>query len=214
MPLRLLSAAAAVFCRHGLAATQATVAKEAGVGVATIYRRFPTKDDLIYEVYRPRLEEGRRQALKATQAVCGWDGLIAFIEESASHLVQDRGLRELVLGGYTDSIGWSRNEPSRRLADLLRDTDAYVIEHLSGVIDQAKADGDLRRDFEVTDVQLVAAMVQVAADFGGREVPELHRRGIGLIVDAMRASRAEPTELPVRALTQAELARLTARAPR
>jgi AcrR family transcriptional regulator len=52
---RVLAAAAEVFAAQGLDATLADVARHAGVGVGTVYRRFANKDDLIHDVYADRV---------------------------------------------------------------------------------------------------------------------------------------------------------------
>jgi AcrR family transcriptional regulator len=49
---RLLEAAAAAFARDGADTSLKAIAKEAGVGIGTLYRRFPTRDDLIEATYR------------------------------------------------------------------------------------------------------------------------------------------------------------------
>ena len=54
---RLLDAAAAVFAEHGLEASTAEIARRAGVGHGTVFRRFPTKDDLVAAIVVDRLGE-------------------------------------------------------------------------------------------------------------------------------------------------------------
>lgn len=52
----LLAAAATVFVSHGVNAPIRTIAAQAGVGIATIYRHFPTRADLVVAVYRHQVE--------------------------------------------------------------------------------------------------------------------------------------------------------------
>jgi AcrR family transcriptional regulator len=61
----VLEAARAVFAEHGLDAGVAEVAERAGVGVATIFRRFPTKNDLLAALLLERVEEVVQLARKA-----------------------------------------------------------------------------------------------------------------------------------------------------
>jgi AcrR family transcriptional regulator len=210
---RVQVAAAAVFASQGLSATQADIARRAKVGVGTIYRRFPNKDDLIFEIYEPRLREGEALARKAAEYPNAWEGLAWFMEQSSYELASDRGFRQFILGGYNEVLGWSRSAPSLAMAELLAETDRRVGQTLTSLLERAKADGDLREDFEVTDVQVVAAAIQATVSFGGSHHPELYRRVIGLLLDGMRPSRQQPTALPVRALTEGELSRLTERPP-
>ena len=53
---RILAAAAEVFTERGLDATLDEVARAAGVGVGTVYRRFPDKESLIEELFRDRVD--------------------------------------------------------------------------------------------------------------------------------------------------------------
>ena len=63
---RILAAARAVFAAEGLDASMASVARQAGVGIATIFRHFPAKEDLVAAVFADRLDayaEAARAAL-------------------------------------------------------------------------------------------------------------------------------------------------------
>ncbi len=208
---RVQLAAAEVFASQGLAATQADIARRAKVGVGTIYRRFPNKDDLIFEIYEPKLREGEALARRAAEFDDAWEGFAWFIEQSSSELARDRGFRQFILGGFNEVLGWSRSQPTRGMADLLADTDLRVGKTLGALLDRAKAAGGLREDFEVTDVQVIAAAIQATVSFGGADHPELYRRVVGLMLDGLRPSRSQPTPLPVRALTEGELSRVTER---
>jgi len=54
---RVLDAALEVFAEHGIDAPVTLIAERAGVGVATIFRRFPTKDDLLAALLAHRGEQ-------------------------------------------------------------------------------------------------------------------------------------------------------------
>jgi AcrR family transcriptional regulator len=211
---RVQIAAAEVFATEGLSATQADIARRAKVGVGTIYRRFPNKDDLIFEIYEPRLREGEELAQRAADHANAWEGLRWFLEQSSYELANDRGFRQFILGGYNEVLGWSRGGPSTAMAELLSRTDERVSATLAGLVQRAKADGDLRKDFEVTDVQVLSAAIQATVSFGGSSHPELYRRVVGVLLDGLRPSRAAPSDLPVRALTEGELSRITERPER
>lgn len=208
---RLLLVAAAAFAEVGLEATQADIATRAGVGVATIYRRFANKDDLIRQVYEAPLWAAVEQARRAEGAANAWQGFVEFVQSSAENLARDRGLRDLVLGGFGATFGWARGSDPRALANLLRDTDAAVSSYLSALIARAQHDGDLRDDFEVTDVQLVTAMIQAAATLGWLSAPQLHQRAITFVLDGLRAARATPSIPKAPALTHDQLDQLMRR---
>jgi AcrR family transcriptional regulator len=192
---RVLEVASEVFATQGLSATLADVAAAAGVGVGTLYRGFENKDELIYVVYEPRLRDAELTARQFAESEDAWTGLVRFLETSADNLATDMGLRQFVLGRHTDTLGWSRTPPSRKLFELLEQTDTRVLEQLTGLVDRAKQAGQLRQDFEVSDILLASAAIQSAADFGGTSHPRLYRRLIGMLIDGFRTSRSEPTPL-------------------
>ena len=59
---RLVEAARAVFSERGLAAEMKEIAERAGVGVGTIYRNFPSKEDLIVAIMRDALATAMQEA--------------------------------------------------------------------------------------------------------------------------------------------------------
>jgi AcrR family transcriptional regulator len=207
----VLATAAEVFAEQGLSATLADVAKHAGVGVGTVYRRFATKDDLIYEVYAARIHATEQLALDASRAEDVWEGFVRFFDQSILELALDRGLRELTIGGYTDLLGWSRGTPPDRLATLLAENHRTMGVHLVELVRRAKEAGALRADFEATDMMILSLSVQATIAFGGAERPELYRRALGFILDGLRPARASATPLAAPALTDDDLVRLRLR---
>ena len=171
----------------------------------TVYRRFATKDELIYEVYADRLRAGEDLARRAAAEPDAWRGFVEFFEESIEILANDRGLRDLTIGGYTRSLGWARGTTPDRLARLLSDNGQTMGVHLTEVVRRAKKAGRLRRDFEATDMMVLSIAVQATIAFGGTEHPELYRRSLGFILDGLHPSRSGVTPLPAPALTGADL---------
>jgi AcrR family transcriptional regulator len=202
---RVLAAAAEVFAARGLGATLADVAKHAGVGVGTVYRRFANKDDLIYDVYADRIHATEKLAEDASKATDVWAGFVQFFEQSIVELAFDRGLRELTVGGYTESLGWARGTPPTRLAELLEENHKTMGVHLIKLVRRAKRAGVLRKDFQASDMMVLSLGVQATITFGGAERPELYRRALGFILDGLRPERDAPTPLQEPALTDADL---------
>ncbi|HEX4723991.1 MAG TPA: TetR/AcrR family transcriptional regulator [Pseudonocardiaceae bacterium] len=202
---RVLAAAAEVFAAQGLDATLADVAKHAGVGVGTVYRRFANKDDLIYEVYADQVHAGERLARTASAAPDVWDGFVRFFERSIQMLANDRGLRELTTGGVTASLGWARGTPPDRLAGLIQENHRTMGTHLTKLVRRAKKAGVLRADFHATDMMVLSVGVQAAIALGGAQRPDLYRRALGYIFDGLRPARTGVTELPAPPLTDADL---------
>lgn len=205
---RVLDAASRLFARDGLQTSLADIAHAAGVGIGTIYRSFPDKDDLILAVYERRLQDGEQLAADAAAQPSAWDALVWFVEASARQLAADRGLREFVLGGLTARLGWSRAATSARLGDVLMASHRRAMAALEIVVARAKRDGELRADFEVTDIQLLAAAIQAATDFGG-EASDLHCRVATWLIDGIRAHRSTPSRMSVPALSVEDLDSIT-----
>src|SRR3954471_1197795 len=92
---RILAAAAEVFAKRGLDAGLDEIARHAGVGTGTVYRRFPDKSLLIDALIEQRMtaiEELAEQALGFRSA---WDGLVHFLESFVERLVADRALTDM-----------------------------------------------------------------------------------------------------------------------
>lgn len=202
---RIVSAAAAVFARRGLSATLADVAKAAGVGVGTVYRRFANKDELIYEVYAERVHATEDLARAGSEDPDVWGGMVRFFEETIRDMAVDRGLRELTTGGFTESLGWARGTSPDRLVELLDENHRVMGVHLTALTDRAKAAGELRADFDPTDMMLLSLAVQSTIAFSGADRPQLYRRVLTFMLDGLRPARGGPTSVSEPPLTESEL---------
>jgi AcrR family transcriptional regulator len=199
---RILAAAAAVFTERGLDATLDEVARAAGVGVGTVYRRFPDKEALVTELFRDRIDALVAVAEQACALPDPWQGLVTFIEFAAAAMAADHGLRQLMMFGTYD-----------------RDQVCYARDRMRPVIsrlcERAQASGDLRQDFMATDVKMIAFMLGSIAEYAAGVAPEIWRRYLAMLVDGLRPARDTVSELPVPALSIAELAgMMTAAGPR
>ena len=92
----MIAAAKKLFADQGLDAQMPDVAKAAKVGVGTVYRHFPTKDDLIAALAAERFERLAEKAREALEAEDPWEGLCDFIRFSAQIQADDRGLCEVM----------------------------------------------------------------------------------------------------------------------
>src|SRR6201993_248250 len=77
---RILAAAAEVFTERGLDATLDEIARAAGVGIGTVYRRFPDKATLISELFKDRIDALVTVAEEACAARDPWQGLVSYLE--------------------------------------------------------------------------------------------------------------------------------------
>src|SRR4051794_29857649 len=79
---RLIAAGRDLFAQRGLDATLNDVAHHAGVGVATAYRRFTNKEELIEAIWRQQVDELEAILHEALATPDPWDGLVLYLEHS------------------------------------------------------------------------------------------------------------------------------------
>jgi len=192
---RILAAAAELFTERGLDATLDDVARAAGVGIGTVYRRFPDKETLVSELFRDRIDALVTVAEQACAVPDPWRGLVTFIEFVASAMAGDSGLRQLMMFGTYD----------RDQVCYARDRMRPVISRL---VERAQVSGDLRPDFSATDVKMIAFMLGSIAEYAASVTPEIWRRYLVMLIDGLRPARDGVTELPVSAPSVTDLARL------
>jgi AcrR family transcriptional regulator len=172
---RIIDAAREVFAVRGLSATLDDVAQHAGVGIGTVYRRFPCKEALVQVALEQQLKEHVRVAEAALREQTGWDGLVLFLSGAAEMHAADRGLRDIALG--TSFGARHHDQISARVVPLMRQ-----------LVDRAQREGSLRPDVTVEDIPLVLMMVSEVACHSGTTRPDAFRRYLRLIIDGMRRS--------------------------
>ncbi len=182
----ILSAASRLFAEQGLEAQMPDVAKLAGVGVGTVYRHYPTKDDLIAALVGEGFERLAEQARECLQLEDPWTGISEFIRFSAEIQAGDRGLCDIV-GLRADITGAAAEA-------------AGMPELLDQLVKRAQRDGSLRHDLSWEDVPMIScglgsAIRQQVGPATGRW-PRL----VEIIIDGLRAPgssrlpRAAPPE--------------------
>jgi AcrR family transcriptional regulator len=190
---RILCAAAEVFTTRGLQASLDDVARHAGVGVGTVYRRFPDKESLAEALFEERLKAMAALAEKALAEPDSWAGLESFLEGACTQLTADRGLQEIVM--YA-TYGRDRTSRARARMQPL----------VTSLVRRAQEDGHLRSDLRPTDVLFILFMISAAARYAQPVKPEIWRRYLALITDALRPERAGTTPLPQPALRPQDMA--------
>lgn len=170
---RILAAAREVFAERGLAATLDDVAHRAGVGVGTVYRRFPDKESLVEAAMESRLEEVVAVLEAALARSSAWDGFSEFLRQTAAMHAADRGLRDVAL-----SAGHGKDhlpEIRGRIEPLVR-----------ALVDRAHAEGTLRPDAGAHDIPMIHLMVSVVAQHAANVRRDLHERYLDLLLDGLR----------------------------
>ncbi len=171
---RLLSAGAAAFAERGESASMDEVAKRAGVGAGTLYRHFPTREDLVEAVYRSGLEEvcARERELLATAAP--GEAFYAWLPVLAAHWRDCGELKTLMTALFErDSVAMTA---CREL----------IFAAAGEALADAKAAGTVRDDLEVLELlRLLHAAVLAAAPTKGRGSLPLERM-LALVTDGLR----------------------------
>src|SRR5450631_3595228 len=88
---RLVAAAHEVFAEQGLQAPMIEVARRAGVGIATLFRRFPTRDDLITATFAETMTDYARAIDAAVADPDPWQGFCGYVERVCAMQAHDRG---------------------------------------------------------------------------------------------------------------------------
>lgn len=166
----ILEAAEAAFAEKGHEACVADIAARAGVGQATIFRRFETKDDLILAVFQRKLAKVEEAADAAARKRSAWDGLLAFMTFVTEIQARDRG----VFQSFAERI---KEDP------VAMAHKREVMAKVEGLVDRAKEEGALRSDITIGDIQ---ALTSAAAQAGGGS-PRAAKRYLAVITDGMRA---------------------------
>src|SRR5439155_5559979 len=100
---RILEAAREAFKEHGLDAPLDEIARRAGVGIATLYRRFPTRDALIEEVFVDGIRSFEQLAEDALQIEDPWTAFSTFIEQMCERQAENWGLKDLMCARFPES---------------------------------------------------------------------------------------------------------------
>jgi AcrR family transcriptional regulator len=190
---RLLDAAAEVFAEQGLEASTAEIARRAGVGHGTVFRRFPTKDDLVAAIVVDRLGEITETATALLADRPSEGCVLAFMAELARIHVRDHGLVEAVNG-------------TRALADPgVHQAHGALLDVLEELVKADREAGLVREDLGAFDVMALGKAVASACD------PAIATAGwkryLAVVAVGIRPSAEK---LPGRAPTRAQLDRMLA----
>ena len=180
---RIVDAAQIAFAEHGLDIPLEDVADRAGVGIATLYRRFPTREALIAACFERRLAEYAHAAEEALEAVDAWEGFRGYVERICAMQAADRGLKDVL----------TRTFPGAGDLEAHR---ARGYELSARMIERAKDAGALRADFVPEDLVLLLMANAGVVQGAGNAAPDAWRRFVALMLDAFRADGASPLPPP------------------
>jgi AcrR family transcriptional regulator len=169
----IVAVARDVFAEQGLEAPLELIAARAGVGIATLYRRFPTREKLVAAALTDKVAEYAEAAEQALAVADPWSGFAGFVQRICELQASDRGLSDLL------SMTLSADE---QIEQLRRKANDRVIT----LIERAKADGTLRQDFAGEDLVLLLIATAAVMHVTGADAPGAWRRFVALALDAFR----------------------------
>jgi AcrR family transcriptional regulator len=180
---RLIAAAREMFAERGLDVPMEDIARHAGVGVATLYRRFPTRADLIAGAFEAKMAAYADAGTQALSHPDPWAGFCAYIVRVCAMQAEDRGFANVLCMTFPADKQFEaeRGRAYRNFLELVR---------------RAQAAGRLRADFVAEDHAILlmanAGVVAGTAD----AAPDVWRRFAAYMIQAFSARSAAPLPAP------------------
>lgn len=189
---RVIDAARDLFATRGLDATLNDVAHHGGIGVGTVYRRFPTKEELFEAIFEDAIDEVAALADTGLKFDDSWQGFAWFIEHMCQLTATDRGLREILYGkgGCGNRVDAARTRLVPKIAKL---------------VERTQKDGHLRSGISDTDMPILGLLAGTVSEFAGHVETDLWRRYVAIFLDGLRNHDGQQA-LPVEALDSEQAA--------
>jgi len=176
---RLLEVAARSFARDGADASLKAIAAEAGVGIGTLYRRFPTREDLIEATYRSETTRLAGSATRLLDDRAPVDALREWMESFVEYMLTKQGMAEALPAILATREGL-RQHSRQALADAV-----------AALLNAGVARGELRSDVAAADVLMALGGITLIGEHERRR--DLASRLISLLLDGLVASRTSPS---------------------
>lgn len=172
---RLVAAARSALDEIGLDVTTRDVARRAGVGLGTLYRRVPSLDALMAAILVDTIDEMTELAVRAREADDAWAGFTAFAEDFVQLRASSCGLHAALGGG-----GGSAVEPR---VERLREAVRELVRHVQDT-------GAIREEVDWVDVPFALATA-IPADhtLGMAARPDQWRRNLKIVLHGLRGSQ-------------------------
>ncbi|HLG98273.1 MAG TPA: TetR/AcrR family transcriptional regulator [Bryobacteraceae bacterium] len=169
---RILEVAKAAFTRQGANASLEEIAKQAGVGTGTLYRHFPTRDELIEGVYRNEVEKLAAAAARFPETMPPLEALRRWML-----LLVDYIAAKHIIAPALNTIAGG----SSRLHEGSR---TRIHAAIDGLVTRAKRSGSLRRDLNADD--LLRALIGVSHVGSGADWEQSARRLVDILIAGSR----------------------------
>lgn len=179
---RILVAAAELVAARGITVSYDDIADAAGVGVGTVYRHFPSRDDLLAALFRGHIDHVVELAELASAHADPVVGLHEFLNRMLERQAGHRGLADVMRGGRHPSLVRAAND---RVTPVVTD-----------LLARARGTGGLGADVVPGDLVLIEFMVTAIMDASGPQDPQLWRRALGLLIAGLGVRQPLPEPVP------------------
>lgn len=170
---KVLLAAREQFAREGLDAQMDDIARAAGVGVGTVYRHFPTKEDLIRALADARFEAFAAAGKRSLELADPWAGLVQFLSDCARVIADDVAISEAM---------------EQRPGLCHEAAMAVDMRGITGqVVERAKASGQLRPDIDAEDIPSLMRGLGSAVHSNQGPAPMSWERYLEILLAGIRA---------------------------
>ncbi len=171
----IITAAREVFSQHGMDATMAMVADAAGVGIGSLYRRYPGKEDLLRHLALDSMERMQRELQAALALADPWQGLTQYMERCV-----EEGLGSLLNIAGRFPISAEMIAVAERGEHLL-----------PALLERAKASNQLRSEITAADIVFIFRLLRPRLSGDPELAVQLRRRYLALILDGLRTNAPE-----------------------
>ncbi|MCV7228197.1 TetR/AcrR family transcriptional regulator [Mycolicibacterium komossense] len=179
---RVVKVARQLFSERGIEITMREVARRAGVGPATLYRRFPTKQTLVDAAFADEMRSCQGIVDDGCADPDPWRGFCSVIERISALNSRNQGFVDAFMSASPQ-------------IDTLAAHRASLLRMLAQLAERAKVAGELRHDFVIDDLVLVLLAGRGLSSTPPSDREAAARRFAALAIDAFRQSRVT-TELP------------------
>jgi AcrR family transcriptional regulator len=180
---RILEAARRLYATEGLGVSMASVARKAGVGKATLSRRFATREELLNAVFADRMDAYADAVAEALADPDPWHGFTGYLQAICAMQASDRGFADILAMSFPT-------------AEALEARRAEAYDQLLELITRAKSTGHLREDFTHQDVVILLIANAGVVTTTGDAAPDIWRRLVGHMIRSYAAPGAPIPPLP------------------
>lgn len=173
----IVEAARQVFAEQGLDAPLDEIAQRAGTGNATLYRRFPTREDLVSAVFAERMAEHLAAVEAGLADPDAWNGFASYMRTVAAMQSRDRGIADLV----------TMDGPAVPYIERLR---AEAFDGLVRLVERARCAGALRADFTTEDVVVFLMANAGLVERAHGVTAQASARLVHVLLDGLRSAAA------------------------